>query len=653
MPPMGSVRRGGNRGFFLYLGLNVIVSAVTILGCPILWGRRNAPEPTPFPTATFDAASVLASAIPTATETLVPTATPYVYRVQPDNSLFGIALQLGVSLTDLMELNDLNETSVLDVGQVLLVPTPGGPGGPPATAAGPLATASPPPVAEAPLVVIVGVSGVGDLAEEAVQLLNSGGVAAMAGWTLEDGEGEVYVFPEFILRSRGGECAHASRAGYGHRPLLGTRPTPVAPRQDDHLARRRRDDQVDLHHPARLMKPRHALLLALLLVLLSGCRAAAWRDYHHSEPVEYYFSYPTSTGLGGAPPLFIALLGEDRSPLDCIELFQQFAEDRGFALLCPALGGEAELADPLQAESDLADDPNRPVPAVRFRGQVLSGRIRRGWRIRPRIRAEVPRVGEWHLGHVGRQLPRDARGHGCPAGPDPGGRIRCGTTGRGANDRSGLACPRDPGAPGYGRRRRPQAQSSVRPSGVRSDRPVQFMKMGSVLAILAEEHIATAMAAGAFTNLPGRGAPLRWDDDVAVPDEWRLAFHVLRSNGFAPAWIEMGKELRRDIARAHELLRQIGHDDPGRARLKSEFADLAPELNRRIARFNLQAPGPHWHLPFIIGRRAPSPQRRAFLRPAHHSPLNDSALRPPGARPPCLRSGGGFWATRVARPTGV
>jgi predicted esterase len=102
------------------------------------------------------------------------------------------------------------------------------------------------------------------------------------------------------------------------------------------------------------MRLRHALPLALILILLSGCRAAAWRDYHHSEPVEYYFSYPGSPGLGGAPPLFIALLGEDRSPLDCIDLFQQFAEDRLYALLCPDLGGEDGLADRLQAESDLA-----------------------------------------------------------------------------------------------------------------------------------------------------------------------------------------------------------------------------------------------------------------------------------------------------------
>jgi len=212
MPPMGSVRRGGNRGFFLYLGLNVIVSAVTVLGVLALWDRRSVPDPTPFPTATIDAAAILASAVPTATETLIPTATPYVYRVQPNDSLFGIALQLGVSLTDLMELNELDETSVLDVGQVLLVPTPGGSTGAAATeVAGPSATPTPPAPAEAPLVVIVGVSGVGNLAEEAVQLLNSGGVAAMAGWTVEDGQGALYVFPEFTLHR--GAVSVRTRAG--------------------------------------------------------------------------------------------------------------------------------------------------------------------------------------------------------------------------------------------------------------------------------------------------------------------------------------------------------------------------------------------------------------------------------------------------------
>jgi LysM repeat protein len=208
---MGSVRRSGNRGFFLYLGLNILVSAVTVLGVLALWDRRHTPEPTPFPTATVDAAAVLASAVPTATETLVPTATPYVYRVKPNDSLFAISLQLGVSLTDLMELNGLTDTSVLEVGQELLVPTPGTPVAATQTPTAGAASTDTPAVAEAPSVAIVGVSGVGTLAEEAVQLINSGGVAAMAGWTIDDGHGTIYLFPEFILHR--GAVSVNTRAG--------------------------------------------------------------------------------------------------------------------------------------------------------------------------------------------------------------------------------------------------------------------------------------------------------------------------------------------------------------------------------------------------------------------------------------------------------
>src|SRR3989304_3344558 len=146
-PALGRVRRSGNNAFCLFLGLNVLVSLVTVLAVLSVWDRRNA-EPTPVPTSTIDAASILASALPTATGTLVPTATPFVYRVQPNDTLFAIALQLGVSLADLMELNDLTETSVLDVGQGLLVPTPGGPEAPTDTPA-PQAQASPTAPAEA------------------------------------------------------------------------------------------------------------------------------------------------------------------------------------------------------------------------------------------------------------------------------------------------------------------------------------------------------------------------------------------------------------------------------------------------------------------------------------------------------------------------
>ncbi len=100
---------------------------------------------------------------------------------------------------------------------------------------------------------------------------------------------------------------------------------------------------------------RSRLLLTLgILLALSGCRAAAWRDYHETTPVEYYFWRPQVESPRGPPVLVIGLLGEGGSPLDCIELFQPLADDRGYALLCPRLGGSQGLEDPLVAERDLA-----------------------------------------------------------------------------------------------------------------------------------------------------------------------------------------------------------------------------------------------------------------------------------------------------------
>lgn len=101
------------------------------------------------------------------------------------------------------------------------------------------------------------------------------------------------------------------------------------------------------------MRLRLVLTVGIVLAL-GGCRAAAWRDYRETTPVEYYFWHPQVESPRGPPVLVIVLLGEGGSPLDCIELFQPLAEDRGYALLCPRLGGSQGLEDPLAAERDLA-----------------------------------------------------------------------------------------------------------------------------------------------------------------------------------------------------------------------------------------------------------------------------------------------------------
>ena len=117
-----------------------------------------------------------------------------------------------------------------------------------------------------------------------------------------------------------------------------------------------------------------------------------------------------------------------------------------------------------------------------------------------------------------------------------------------------------------------------------------------LLGRLAEERISAAMTAGDFDGLPGSGLPLRLEDESSIPGEWRLAFHLLRSHGFAPAWIETRGEIQRKLAEARDRLAAVDPAHSSRPHAQAEYAVRVRELNRQIARYNLQAPGPHWHL---------------------------------------------------------
>jgi len=200
---VGSVRKATWRQYWAFLGLNVLVSAATTLLVLTLWGR---PPPSPPATLlpTLAVAERLASVIPTASETLAPTPTPFTYVVHSGDSLMSIAQSLGVSSDVLMALNKLKNADSLDVGQILLVPTPKSGRAPtetPEPRATALPTVTPLSDSQAPRVEIRGVDGVGTLETEAIRLLNTGGVARMAGWTLDDGRDHVYVFPGFTLHN--------------------------------------------------------------------------------------------------------------------------------------------------------------------------------------------------------------------------------------------------------------------------------------------------------------------------------------------------------------------------------------------------------------------------------------------------------------------
>ena len=91
---------------------------------------------------------------------------------------------------------------------------------------------------------------------------------------------------------------------------------------------------------------------------------------------------------------------------------------------------------------------------------------------------------------------------------------------------------------------------------------------------IVEERIQEAQKEGQFDNLPGKGKPLKLDDDSGIPEDLRLAFKILKNSNCLP--IEM--ELRKEIFNLRQLLDAA--IDPETRR------ELRRDLNSLILRFN-------------------------------------------------------------------
>ncbi len=102
--------------------------------------------------------------------------------------------------------------------------------------------------------------------------------------------------------------------------------------------------------------------------------------------------------------------------------------------------------------------------------------------------------------------------------------------------------------------------------------------------VVAENKIREAMEEGVFDNLPGKGRPLDLSEDPFEPPELRMANHLLRVNGFAPAWVEEAKDLDAERGKLAAELPRLA------AESMDDWRRRAHELNRRILSFNLKAP---------------------------------------------------------------
>lgn len=91
--------------------------------------------------------------------------------------------------------------------------------------------------------------------------------------------------------------------------------------------------------------------------------------------------------------------------------------------------------------------------------------------------------------------------------------------------------------------------------------------------LIAERKIREAMEDGVFEHLDGAGQPLDLTENPYEDPSLRMAHKVLKNNGFAPAWIEEGKEIDRLCAG-----------------LENAPPEKRAEMNRRIAVYNLKLP---------------------------------------------------------------
>ncbi len=93
---------------------------------------------------------------------------------------------------------------------------------------------------------------------------------------------------------------------------------------------------------------------------------------------------------------------------------------------------------------------------------------------------------------------------------------------------------------------------------------------------IVEERIQKAQEEGVFDNLPGKGKPLKLEDDSAIPEDLRLTYKILKNSNCLP--IEL--ELRKKIFSLRQLLDAA--IDPEIRR------NIRRDLNLLILNFNLR-----------------------------------------------------------------
>jgi hypothetical protein len=122
---------------------------------------------------------------------------------------------------------------------------------------------------------------------------------------------------------------------------------------------------------------------------------------------------------------------------------------------------------------------------------------------------------------------------------------------------------------------------------------------------IVEQRIQDGMERGLFDNLPGAGKPLNLEEDALVPEDMRMAFRLLRSNGLAPLWVELNKEIRDDIERLARFRTHV-QERVGRTNAiqwehrRTEYIRRVEDINTKIVNYNILAPSVQVHINALI-----------------------------------------------------
>jgi DnaJ family protein C protein 28 len=126
-----------------------------------------------------------------------------------------------------------------------------------------------------------------------------------------------------------------------------------------------------------------------------------------------------------------------------------------------------------------------------------------------------------------------------------------------------------------------------------------------------DEQIRLAIEKGEFDNLPGKGKPLNLEENPFEDPEWRTANRFLRNSGFTLPWINMRREIDKEIMTARVSLQRtwvwqqrMEQEDHLTHAYTIEWEDALHKfkvriesLNKKILVYNLEVPSTLLQIP--------------------------------------------------------